>query len=88
MIHQFAELGQYYHEREGIGTSSEDQLGLDSHDPTQKFRTNTVLLLVFSNEGFRRVHVEQYDDPKRLMYLDSLAFPRSSEFIFRAKLPA
>jgi hypothetical protein len=69
VIHQFAELGQYYREREGIGTSSEDQLGLYSHDPAQKFRTNTVLLLVFLNEGFRRVQVEQYDDTKRLMYL-------------------
>jgi CRISPR-associated protein Csh1 len=69
VIHQFAELGQYYREREGIGTTSEDQLRLYARDPAQKFRTNTILLLVFSNEGFRRVQVEQYDDTKRLMYL-------------------
>lgn len=69
MIHQFVELGQYYREREGIGTSSEDQLRLYAHDPAQKFRTNTVLLLVFSSEGFQRVQVEQYDNTKRLMYL-------------------
>lgn len=69
MIHQFAELGQYYREREGIGTSREDQLRLYARDPAQKFRTNTILLLVFSNEGFRRVQVEQYDDTKKLMYL-------------------
>lgn len=69
MIHQFAELGQYYREQEGIGTSSEDRLALYSQDPAQKFRTNTVLFLVLSNEGFRRVQVEQYDDSKRLLYL-------------------
>lgn len=69
MIHQFAELGQYYRDREGIGTSSEDQLRLYAQDPAQKFRTNTVLLLVFSGDGFRRALVEEYDDSKRLLYL-------------------
>lgn len=69
MIHQFAELGQYYQKREGIGTADDDQLILYSRDPAQKFRTSTVLLLVFTDQGFERVQVEQYDDSKRLLYL-------------------
>lgn len=69
MIHQFAELGQYYREREGIGTADGDQLALYSHDPAQKFRTTTVVLLVFSEGGFSRVQIEQYDDSKKLQYL-------------------
>lgn len=70
MIHQFAELGQYYQEREGIGASGDgDRLALYSHDPAQKFRTSTVLLLVFTDKGFERAQVEQYDDSKRLLYL-------------------
>lgn len=69
MIHQFAELGQYYQKREGIGAADDDQLILYSRDPAQKFRTSTVLLLVFTDQGFERVQVEQYDDSKRLLYL-------------------
>lgn len=69
MIHQFSELGGYYREREGIGTSDSDQLALYTQDPAQKFRTNTVLLLVFVNGKFDRVQVEQYDDSKKLLYL-------------------
>ena len=69
MIHQFAELGLYYQQREGIGTSASDKLAQYSQDPAQKFRTSTVLLLVFAEGGFNRVQVEQYDDSKRLLYL-------------------
>lgn len=69
MIHQFAELGLYYREHEGIGNSDSDQLALYAHDPAQKFRTSTVLLLVFEDKGFKRAQVEQYDDSKRLLYL-------------------
>lgn len=69
MIHQFAELGKHYQQREGIGTSASDKLAQYSQDPAQKFNTRTVLLLVFAERGFIRVQVEQYDDSKRLLYL-------------------
>lgn len=69
MITQFAELGQYYQQREGIGTSASDKLAQYSQDPAQRFNTHTVLLLVFAERGFTRVQVEQYDDSKRLLYL-------------------
>lgn len=69
MIHQFAELGKYYQEREGIGTSGDHQLALYSQDPAQKFRTKVVLLLVFTKNGFDRVQVEEYDDSKKHLYL-------------------
>src|SRR5947209_2713350 len=58
MIHQFAELGGFYRESEGIDTSEEDRLAQFVQDPAQKFRTRTVLLLVFSGKGFERVEVE------------------------------
>lgn len=69
MIHQFAELGKHYQQREGIGTSASDKLTQHSQDPAQKFNTRTVLLLVFAESGFNRVQIEQYDDSKRLLYL-------------------
>ncbi len=69
MIHQFAELGKHYRQREGIGTSASGKLAQYSQDPAQKFNTRTVLLLVFAESGFIRVQVEQYDDSKRLLYL-------------------
>jgi CRISPR-associated protein Csh1 len=69
VIHQFAELGQYYREREGIGDSDGGQLALYAQDPAQKFRTSTVLLLIFTDKGFEHAQVEQYDDSKRLLYL-------------------
>ena len=69
MIHQFAELGQYYQQRERIGTSASDKLAQHSQDPAQKFRTSTILFLVFAEGGFIRAQVEQYDDSKRLFYL-------------------
>lgn len=69
MIHQFAELGQFYRQREGVGGGSEDHLALYSTDPSQKFRTTTVLVVVFSAAGFERVQVEQYDTSRKLQYL-------------------
>ncbi len=40
-----------------------------SQDPAQKFRTKIVLLLVFTPRGFDRVHVEEYDEQRKLAYL-------------------
>ncbi|HXH24227.1 MAG TPA: TM1802 family CRISPR-associated protein [Vicinamibacterales bacterium] len=69
MIHQFAELGQFFQQREGLSEHAEDRLRRFAHDPGAKFRTNTVLLLVFNSAGFDRVHVEEYDEARRLWYL-------------------
>jgi CRISPR-associated protein Csh1 len=69
MINQFAELGSFYRQQEGIGTSPEDRLAQFAQDPSQKFRTRTVLLLVFSDGGFEEVQVEQYDAHRKLDYL-------------------
>ncbi len=68
MIHQFAELGAFYQQREGIGAIG-DRLAQFAQDPAQKFRTKIVLLLVFSDAGFKEVQVEQYDSERRLSYL-------------------
>lgn len=69
MIHQFAELGQFFQNREGLSVDGEDQLARYAHDPGAKFRTRIVLLLVFKADGFDRVHVEEYDEARRLSYL-------------------
>jgi CRISPR-associated protein Csh1 len=69
LIHQFAELGQFFQTREGVSVDGEDQLARYAHDPGAKFRTKTVLLLVFNADGFDRVHVEEYDEGRRLWYL-------------------
>lgn len=69
MIHQFAELGEFFRNREGLGHRGEDQLMQYVHDPGAKFRTNTVLLLVFTPNEFERIQVEQYGDAKKLCYL-------------------
>ncbi|MBI4454796.1 MAG: hypothetical protein HY644_02740 [Acidobacteria bacterium] len=69
MIHQFAELGGFYRESEGIGNGEKDRLAQFVQDPAQKFRTRTVLLLVFSGKGFERVKVEDYDNNRKLIYL-------------------
>ncbi len=69
MIHQFAEIGQYYLEQEGVRNAGDGALTLYAQDPKQKFRTDTVLLLVFSESNPISVQVEQYDDSKKLWYL-------------------
>ncbi len=65
MIHQFAELGQFYLEREGV----KDQLIQYAADPSAKFRTKEILLLVFSSDGFEGVQVDEYDEGRRLRCL-------------------
>jgi CRISPR-associated protein Csh1 len=65
MIHQFAELGQFYLDREGV----KDPLLRYAHDPSAKFRTKEILLLVFSCDGFERVQVDEYDESRRLRCL-------------------
>ena len=69
MIHQFAELGQFYRDRERVGADDAGRLVQFAQDPAQKFRTTKVLLIVFSKSGFEHVEVDEYDDSKRLKYL-------------------
>ena len=69
MIHQFAQLGRFYQQREGVGTDEAGRLAQFSQDPAQKFRTTKVLCLVFSRSGFENVEVDEYDESKRLKYL-------------------
>lgn len=65
MIHQFAELGQFYLEREGV----KDELIQYAFDPSAKFRSKEILLLVFSANGFEKVRVYEYDEDRRLCCL-------------------
>jgi CRISPR-associated protein Csh1 len=65
MIHQVAELGQFYQRRE----AAVDGLAQYAGDPSAKFRSKEILLLIFSSDGFMRVHVEEYDETKRLRCL-------------------
>lgn len=65
MIHQFAELGQFFQEREGVN----DQLLQYAGDPSAKFRSREILLLIFSVRGFESVQVEEYDESHRLRCL-------------------
>jgi hypothetical protein len=67
MIHQFAELGQFYLTQEGVAAS--DKLSQFACNPAAKFRSKEILLLVFSIDGFQNVHVEEYDDDRRLRLL-------------------
>lgn len=69
MIHQFAEIGQYYLEHEGVRNSGDSEITLYVQDPKQKFRTENVLLMVFSQCKPVSVQIEQYDDSKKLWYL-------------------
>jgi CRISPR-associated protein Csh1 len=69
MINQFAELGSFYRQQEGIEDGPRGRLAQFAQDPGQKFRTQTVLILVFSDSGFGGVQVEQYDAQRRLDYL-------------------
>lgn len=69
MIHQFAELGRYYQDREGVGTDKSGRLAQFTQDPSQKFRTTKMVLLVFSSSGFVRAEVDEFDESKRLRYL-------------------
>ena len=69
MIHQFAQLGRFYQEREGVGSGETGRLAQFAQDPAQKFRTTKVLTLLFSKSGFERVEVDEYDESKRLKYL-------------------
>jgi CRISPR-associated protein Csh1 len=69
MIHQFAELGAFYRDREGLGKGADDAVAQYMRDPVAKFRTKTVLLLIFSDKGFERIQVEECDASKRRAYL-------------------
>ena len=69
MIHQFAELGAFYRDREGLGKGAGDPVAQYMRDPVAKFRTKTVLLLIFSGKGFERIQVEECDPVKRRAYL-------------------
>ncbi|MBI2807301.1 MAG: hypothetical protein HYX68_20150 [Planctomycetes bacterium] len=65
MIHQFAELGKFFLQREAVT----DQLLQYAADPAAKFGSQVILALVFSANGFERVQVEEYDDDRRLRLL-------------------
>jgi CRISPR-associated protein Csh1 len=65
VIHQFAELGQFYRQRENVT----DDLVQYAADPAAKFKTKELLVLVFGEDGFKKVVVEEYDDDRRLRYL-------------------
>ena len=69
MIHQFAELGAFYRDREGLGKGAGNPVAQYMRDPVAKFRTKTVLLLIFSGKGFQRIQVEECDPVKRRAYL-------------------
>jgi CRISPR-associated protein Csh1 len=69
VIHQFAELGRYYQEREGVSQDAIGRLAQFAGDPAAKFRTTKVLLLVFSEAGFDHAEIDEYDESKRLKYL-------------------
>lgn len=69
MIHQFAELGAFYRDREGLNKGAGDPVAQYMRDPVAKFRTKTVLLLIFSDKGFERIQVEECDSLKRRAYL-------------------
>ncbi len=65
MIHQFAELGKFFIQREGVA----DQLTQYATDPAAKFRSKEILLLVFSEKGFEQVQVDEYGEDRRLRCL-------------------
>ena len=65
MIHQFAELGQFYLQKEVV----KDQLVQFASDPAAKFRSKEILMLVFSPNGFEGVQVEEYDERRRVQLL-------------------
>src|SRR4051794_5623 len=67
MIQQFAELGRFYLQKEGVG--AEDQLKQYTTDPAAKFKTNIIILLLFTEHGFHHAEVEEYDESRRLSYL-------------------
>ena len=69
MIQQFAELGQFFTQREALSPGPTARLAQFTQDPAAKFRTKTVLVLVFASDGFKRVQVEDYGDEKKLWYL-------------------
>src|SRR5438552_11309167 len=68
MIHQFAEIGAFYREREGLCNGTGDPVAQYMRDPVAKFRTKTVLLLIFSDKDFERIQVEECDAVKRRAY--------------------
>src|SRR4051794_1936220 len=65
MIQQFAELGQFYRQKEAV----KDQLQQYAADPAAKFRTKKIILIVFTEGGFAGTQVEEYDERRKLSYL-------------------
>jgi CRISPR-associated protein Csh1 len=82
MIHQFAELGRYFLERDSV-TNPLEQL---AQNPGSKFGPN-VLLLIFGEDGFERVQPESYDEDHRLRYLYRAGPPNKWDATATAGLP-
>jgi len=66
MIQQFTELGEFFIARDGVAG---DELARYAQDPASKARGKTVIVLVFSTDGFQHVQVEEYNASHRLWYL-------------------
>ncbi len=67
MIQQFVTLGKYFIHRDGGGPT--DDAVRYARDPSKKFRSKTIYLLIFSDGKFERVQVEEYSENRCGWYL-------------------
>jgi len=68
VIQQFVTLGKYFMQRNGVGTVGGDAAQY-AQDPSKKFLSKTVYLLIFSDGKFKHVQVEEYSEDRRGWYL-------------------
>ena len=53
--------------REGVSADDAGRLAQFAQDPAQKFRTNKVLVFIFSQKSeFDRVEVDEYDESRNV----------------------
>lgn len=84
MIQQFTELGRFFLDRDKVT----DDLALYAQNPALKARGNTVLVLVFSEDGFENVRIEEYDDANRLRYLYRPGPPNGWDATSTTRMPS
>jgi len=65
MIDQFVALGRYFSRADG---KADDPISY-AQDPSLKFKSANVFLLVFGSKGFLRVQVEEYSRERKGWYL-------------------
>ncbi|MGH7988467.1 MAG: TM1802 family CRISPR-associated protein, partial [Candidatus Binataceae bacterium] len=65
MMQQFVALGRYFLQADGARNDAASY----AQDPSVKFRSKHIYLLVFDENGFNRIQVEEYSRDKKGWYL-------------------